>query len=75
MYTCPVCFYDRLEDPAKNYNICPCCGTEFEIDDEYASHEELRKLWIDSGAKWWFKIAPKDWNSQEQIKKGLSKNG
>ena len=43
-YTCHVC-----DDPPERYEICPCCGTEFENDDEIYTHEELRNKWIRSG--------------------------
>src|ERR1017187_7282190 len=46
MYLCSVCGYDRLEDPPKNFTICPSCGTEFGYDDAFASHAELRAKWL-----------------------------
>ncbi len=70
-YTCPVCFYDQLKEPARDYNICVCCGTEFGCDDEMASHEELRALWTAAGARWFFGPAPMLWNPWLQ----LAKNG
>ena len=51
-YVCPVCGYAALERPAADFTICPSCGTEFELDDEIKTHAELRKLWLESGAKW-----------------------
>ena len=53
MYTCRVCAFDELSHPPEAYMICPCCGTEFENDDEDVSHEELRNRWIAGGMKWW----------------------
>lgn len=41
-YTCPVCAYERMPYPPKNYNICPCCGVEFGYEDFVATHRELR---------------------------------
>jgi len=32
-YRCPVCFFDELPYPPRDYHICPCCGTEFGNDD------------------------------------------
>lgn len=57
-YTCPVCGYDKLRNPAEaqNYNICSRCRTEFGLDDDMLvfeknisfdeAHAELRKEWI-----------------------------
>jgi len=70
-FTCPVCFYDKLEEPARNYNICVCCGTEFGSDDEMVSHEELRSIWMVTGARWFFGDAPVLWNPWLQ----LARNG
>jgi hypothetical protein len=52
-HTCPVCGFDNLPYPPENHNICPCCGTQFGYDDATKSHEELRLLWLESGANWW----------------------
>lgn len=64
---CPVCFYDKMPDPPVDYNICPCCGTEFEHDDELRTHEQLRDYWISSGAKWFFYPPPLFWNPWQQL--------
>ena len=38
-YICPVCGYDRLEEPVydeigePSFEICSCCGVEFGFDD------------------------------------------
>jgi len=52
MYTCPVCDYDKLDEPPYDetgfgsFEICPRCGTEFGvaavnefIDDGYGLNE------------------------------------
>ena len=52
MYTCPVCFFDGLRYPPADYTICPCCYTEFGLDDAEVSHEQLRRIWIDNGLPW-----------------------
>ncbi len=52
MYICPVCGYDQLEDPPRDYNICESCGTEFGYHDANISHAELRRRWIVEGALW-----------------------
>ena len=73
-YTCPVCFFPDLEDPPKDYNICPCCGIEFGYEDANRTHEELRQNWIECGMKWWSTVSedriPKNWNPEEQLKRG-----
>lgn len=74
-FTCPVCFYDKMEDPPRDYNICECCGTEFGNDDSRRSFEELRTLWIDSGAHWFFGQPPELWNPQEQLARHASSAG
>jgi hypothetical protein len=67
MFTCPVCFYDKMPDVPKDYNICPCCGTEFGVDDELRNYTQLRQYWISTGAKWFFNEAPPTWNPWFQL--------
>lgn len=66
-YACPVCMYSDLPYPAKDYHICPCCGTEFGNDDAEFSHEQLREMWIASGAWWFFGKPPARWNPWVQL--------
>jgi hypothetical protein len=65
---CPVCGF-RLMYPATDHRICPCCGTEFGYDDAGRSHEELRAIWIENGARWWSPAdpTPLGWNPREQL--------
>jgi hypothetical protein len=56
-----------LQEPPTNYNICECCGTEFGVDDELRSHEELRDDWINRGAPWFFRTPPVGWNPWTQL--------
>lgn len=67
MFLCPVCFFDQMPDPPQNYNICPCCGTEFEFDDEVKTHAQLRQEWIAGGAKWFFRQPPPFWSAAAQL--------
>jgi len=67
MFTCPVCFYDKMPDDPTDYNICPCCGVEFGVDDEFRSHAQLRTHWIATGAKWFYRNAPPTWNPWFQL--------
>jgi hypothetical protein len=66
---CPVCGYKGLTSPPRDYNICPCCGTEFGYDDFGLSHEELRSRWLRRGANWFSQVTqpPPDWNLYEQL--------
>lgn len=57
MHTCPVCAYDKLEVPPKDYYICPQCGVEFENDDYDRTHEQLRAGWIAAGRPFWRDMA------------------
>lgn len=67
MFTCPVCFYAKMPDPPVDYNICPCCGTEFENHDELHNPTQLRNKWISRGAKWFFRSPPPTWNPWTQL--------
>jgi len=51
-YSCTVCGYSQMRNPPKDYNICPCCGTEFGYDDFSKSHRMLRNDWLSRGAPW-----------------------
>lgn len=70
-YVCPVCGYPELEEPPATFEICPCCGTEFGLDDADISHGELRRAWLLAGAPWFsqFTHAPAGWNPYRQILK------
>lgn len=74
MFMCPVCGYPNLEDDPKlqNYDICPCCATEFGASDVSNTYEELRADWIARGKQWWsdfeFDPVPEGWNADEQLK-------
>ncbi len=51
MYICPVCGYDKLEEPPLNHEICPCCSTHFSYNDSGPKepsfyHKILRDEWI-----------------------------
>ena len=65
--TCPVCAYPDMPYPPRDYNICPCCGTEFGNDDAIRSHEELRAAWVGQGATWFFGAEPEFWNPWTQL--------
>jgi hypothetical protein len=67
-HLCPVCGYE-LDDPPRDFNICPSCGTEFGLHDVNASILELRQAWIDAGPRWWSKTdpQPQNWNPFVQL--------
>ena len=52
-----------------DYHICLCCGTEFGNDDADFSHAQLREMWIASGAHWFFREPPVEWNPWVQLVK------
>lgn len=66
---CPVCGYAEMPYPPKPYKICPCCGTEFGVDDYYHTREELRRVWINAGFPWFSDIRrpPKNWSPVVQL--------
>lgn len=68
-YDCPVCSYDRLTKPPKDFYICPCCGTEFELDDDEQTPYELRSKWIAKDMPWFSTATPppKDWSPYRQL--------
>jgi hypothetical protein len=71
MYTCPVCFYDRLRHPPDDYIICPSCGTEFGYTDFNVSHALLRDRWIMEGLQWHSRVIqpPAGWSGREQLRR------
>lgn len=73
---CPVCFFPGLEEPPQEFSICPCCGTEFGVDDYVPGggsrdliHRELRYRWLENGARWFDTGAPPPpgWNGYKQV--------
>lgn len=69
-YQCPVCMFPELPYPPANYHICPCCGTEFGNDDDEYSHDQLREMWVATGAHWFFGRSPEGWNPWLQLIEG-----
>ena len=56
-FTCPVCGYAGLSEAAyaeglASFEICPCCYSQFGLDDAKRTHEELRQMWISDGTPW-----------------------
>jgi hypothetical protein len=67
---CPVCLYKDLPYAPNNYNICPCCGTEFGNDDAFATHADLQRAWVEAGMPWFFGNPPANWNGLLQLIEG-----
>ena len=67
---CLVCGYE-MEEPPRDYNICPSCGTEFGVHDVNAPIADLRAAWIQSGPRWWSTSdpQPENWNPPAQLEK------
>lgn len=68
-HTCPVCGYDALEFPPRDYSICACCGTEFGYDDRALTHDQLRAEWMGRGCAWFDVdgLKPAHWNAYDQL--------
>src|ERR1700720_53818 len=67
-YVCPVCGYG-MRYPARDFHICPSCGTEFGYDDAGRTHEELRDVWLRNGPRWWSPVDPQppNWDPYRQL--------
>jgi len=72
---CPVCGFE-MEDPPRDYNICPSCGTEFGVHDLNSSIADLRDAWLRTGPRWWSNVdpAPPNWNPFSQFARLLMGN-
>jgi hypothetical protein len=70
-HQCLVCAYKHMPLPPIPYNICPCCGVEYGLDDAFDSHAELRNRWLEAGAKWFsdprLYPMPSGWNAWDQL--------
>lgn len=73
-YFCPVCAFGELTEGPANFNVCPCCGTEFGYTDASIDHHHLRMRWIQNGAQWFASSeewpCPQDWNPFIQLAAG-----
>ena len=70
-YQCPVCATSDMPYPPRDYSICYCCGTEFGLDDDMYSPQELRDLWLEGGGCWFSTVEPYvqpiNWNAWDQL--------
>ena len=57
--------------PPRDYNICPCCGVEYGVDDAFESHQQLRDEWLAVGAPWFSNVEPYvpqvNWDAWSQL--------
>ena len=67
-YICPVCGYP-MQDPPRDNNLCPSCGTEFGYHDAGRTFQDIRQEWLRSGAHWWsrYEKQPYNWNPFQQM--------
>lgn len=72
-FTCPVCFYPEMTEPPQDFNICPCCGVEFENDDYDTSHAELRQQWLHAGAPWFSSVRKSSEAWQQELERVRAK--
>ena len=58
-----------MDYPAADWHICPCCGVEFNNDDAFTTHAELRMDWMANGAPWFSSATPKPggWDYRKQL--------
>lgn len=65
---CLVCGYD-FHEPVQDSMICACCGTQYGYHDSVRSHAELRRRWLDEGARWHGKriLPPLGWSVADQL--------
>jgi len=69
MHLCPVCGYREMPDPPEDFNICPCCGTEFGYTNAGVTNEQVRAKWLSQNAPWFSPDIqpPADWNPHRQL--------
>jgi hypothetical protein len=51
------------------FNVCPCCGTEYGVDDHSRSHPQLRHDWVVAGTPWFSDVRKprKEWSGARQL--------
>jgi hypothetical protein len=59
-----------------NFDICPCCGTEFGYEDATdAGVFAARKRWVERGYTWEYPHAkPEEWDVTVQLQNALQGN-
>ena len=78
MYECPVCGFNKLEEPMyldtgePMFVICHCCGFQsgYDDDDQGFSFQAFRNKWIEEGYPWFNpKKKPNCWDINKQLEK------
>lgn len=66
---CPVCGFNEMPYAPIPYHICPCCGTEFGVDDHRETYLALRQEWIRDGMPWFDDITSprREWSAALQL--------
>jgi len=66
---CPVCGFNEMPYAPVPFNVCPCCGTEFGVDDRKTDHETLQRSWAANGYPWFDDITfpSASWNPRLQV--------
>ena len=75
IHNCRVCGLKQKDPPwgesgfEPTYDICPCCSTEFGLDDRTSAQRfEVRGHWIKSGYPWFHpEQKPPDWDPDAQM--------
>jgi hypothetical protein len=69
---CPICAFPQMPYAAIPYNICPCCGTEFGVDDHLLAPSQIRQQWIKAHMPWFDEIIsqPSGWSPAWQLIQG-----
>ncbi|WP_308638277.1 hypothetical protein [Paenibacillus silvisoli] len=76
-YTCHLCGYPEQNKPpwtqeglSPSYEICPCCGIEFGVDDiNLLGFEIYKREWFEKGRDWFDQAKrPVNWEQEEQLK-------
>lgn len=78
-HSCPVCGYPDLQEAPRSrsgggsYEICPCCGFQFGVDDDDrgVTPEKHRAQWIQGGMVWFSRSIPppRGWDPRSQLRR------
>jgi hypothetical protein len=72
-FHCRVCGFEQPGDmwtPASSHTICPCCSTEFGLQDRNLESVHYRRMqWLTYGAEWFKEEKrPSNWSVEELSK-------
>lgn len=75
-FTCLVCGFPHLTEPPRpesgggSFEICPCCGYQFGVDDddEQIPYAKARADWVQHGMPWRStNPPPRQWDPKHQL--------